>query len=92
MADLSTKYLGITLRNPIIVGSSGLTNSVEKIQDLEKKGAGAVVLKSIFEEEIAFEYADFIKTETQVIMINILIMRGIRIPSNIMIMLFERKT
>ncbi len=64
MVDLSTKYLGITLKNPIIVGSSGLTNSVEKIQDLEKKGAGAVVLKSIFEEEIALEYADFIKTET----------------------------
>lgn len=62
MVDLSTKYLGITLKNPIIVGSSGLTSSVEKIEDLEKKGAGAVVLKSIFEEEIALEYADFMKT------------------------------
>jgi dihydroorotate dehydrogenase (fumarate) len=62
MVDLSTKYLGITLKNPIIVGSSGLTSSAEKIKDLEKNGAGAVVLKSIFEEEISFEYADFIKT------------------------------
>jgi dihydroorotate dehydrogenase (fumarate) len=60
--DLTTQYLGLTLKNPIIVGSSGLTSSVEKIKDIEAKGAGAVVLKSIFEEEVAFEYADFIKT------------------------------
>ena len=53
--DLSVKYLGLNLKNPIIVGSSGLTNSVEKIRDLEQKGAGAVVLKSLFEEQIAME-------------------------------------
>ena len=61
MADLSTEYLGIKLKNPIIVGSSGLTSSVKKIKDIEENGAGAVVLKSIFEEEIAYEYEDFIK-------------------------------
>lgn len=55
MANLSTKYLGLDLRNPIIVGSSGLTDSVEKIKELEKFGAGAVVLKSVFEEEILHE-------------------------------------
>ena len=55
MADLSTKYLGLTLRNPIVVGSSGLTNSVEDIVKLEQNGAGAVVLKSIFEEQIMLE-------------------------------------
>jgi len=55
MADLSTKYLGLTLRNPIIIGSSGLTNSVEDIVKLEQNGAGAVVLKSIFEEQIMLE-------------------------------------
>ena len=60
--DLTTQYLGLTLKNPIIVGSSGLTSSVEKIKDIEAKGAGGVVLKSIFEEEVAYEYADFIKT------------------------------
>ena len=60
--DLKTEYLGLTLRNPIVAGSSGLTNSVEKIKDIEENGAGAVVLKSIFEEEIAYEYADFIET------------------------------
>lgn len=55
MADLSTKYLGLTLRNPIVIGSSGLTNSVNDIVKLEQHGAGAVVLKSIFEEQIMLE-------------------------------------
>lgn len=52
MIDLSTKYMGLELRNPIIVGSSGLTRSVEKIIEFEAKGAGAIVLKSLFEEQI----------------------------------------
>jgi dihydroorotate dehydrogenase (fumarate) len=55
MADLTTKYLGLTLRNPIIVASSGLTDSYNKIAELEKNGAGAVVLKSLFEEQIILE-------------------------------------
>lgn len=52
MANLSTSYMGFTLKNPIIVGSSGLTNSVENIVEIEKSGAAAVVLKSLFEEQI----------------------------------------
>ena len=52
MINLETLYMGLHLKNPIIIASSGLTNSVEKIKDLEKAGAGAVVLKSIFEEQI----------------------------------------
>ena len=52
MAQLNTTFAGLKLKNPIIVGSSGLTNSVEKIQKLEQAGAGAVVLKSVFEEQI----------------------------------------
>jgi len=55
MTNLSTTYLGLTLRNPIIAASSGLTDSVEKIKSLEEKGIGAVVLKSLFEEEIIME-------------------------------------
>jgi dihydroorotate dehydrogenase (fumarate) len=55
MVDLTTKFLGLTLRNPLIVGSSGLTDSVDKIKAAEKAGAGAVVLKSLFEEEIIAE-------------------------------------
>ncbi len=61
MADLTTKYLGLTLKNPIIIGSSGLTDSVEKIKELEKNGAGAVIIKSLFEEEIRMEIEDKIK-------------------------------
>ncbi|HUT64598.1 MAG TPA: dihydroorotate dehydrogenase-like protein [Spirochaetota bacterium] len=55
MADLTTIYLGMELRNPVIAGSSGLTNDVENLKELEKYGAGAVVLKSIFEEQILME-------------------------------------
>jgi len=61
MPDLSTKYLGLTLRNPIVVGSSGLTDSVEKIVELDKNGVGAVVLKSLFEEQIMLEANHSIK-------------------------------
>lgn len=52
MANLSTSYMGFELKNPIIVGSSGLTNSVESIIEIEKNEGAAVVLKSLFEEQI----------------------------------------
>jgi len=55
MKDLSTKYLGLQLKNPVIVGSSGLTDSADKIKDLADNNAGAVVLKSLFEEQILAE-------------------------------------
>lgn len=55
MAHLRCKYLGLALRNPVIVSSSGLTDSIEKIKTLEQAGAGAVVLKSLFEEQIMHE-------------------------------------
>lgn len=55
MADLTTKYLGLTLRNPIVIASSGLTHNVDDILKLEQNGAAAVVLKSIFEEQILLE-------------------------------------
>ena len=64
MPDLSTSYLGLQLKNPIIVGSSGLTDSVEKIKNLEDMGAAAVVLKSLFEEEIILEMEETIHTMT----------------------------
>jgi len=55
MSHLETTYLGLKLKNPVIVGSSGLTSSIEKIKKIEEMGAGAVVLKSIFEEQIKHE-------------------------------------
>ncbi len=53
--DLTTKYLGLTLKNPIIVGSCDLTSNISDIKKLEKQGVAAVVLKSIFEEEILMD-------------------------------------
>ncbi|MBN2790655.1 MAG: dihydroorotate dehydrogenase-like protein [Candidatus Delongbacteria bacterium] len=59
MADLSLEVMGLKLKNPIIVGSSSLTSTVESIKKLEMSGAGAVVLKSLFEEQIMNQvYAD----------------------------------
>ncbi len=58
MADITTKYAGLLLRNPIIVGSCSLTQSTEDIKKLESSGASAVVLKSIFEEEMQMEARD----------------------------------
>ena len=55
MADLSVNYLGLRLKNPIVVASCGLTDSVKKIEYLESKGVAAVVLKLLFEEEIIIE-------------------------------------
>ncbi len=65
MINLEIQYMGLKLKNPIIVASSGLTNSIEKIKDLEKAGAGAVVLKSIFEEQINNEVSDLINRDPQ---------------------------
>ncbi|CAK7079044.1 MAG: NAD-dependent dihydropyrimidine dehydrogenase subunit PreA [Parabacteroides sp.] len=55
MIDMKTQYAGLTLRNPLIVGSSGLTNSPERNKEFEKAGAGAIVLKSLFEEQIEMQ-------------------------------------
>ena len=50
--DLSTQYLGLNLKNPIIVASCGLTKTVEQMKQCEDAGAGAVVMKSLLEEQL----------------------------------------
>ena len=60
MTDLKTTFAGLSLRNPIIISSSGLTNSAGKNKRLAEAGAGAIVLKSLFEEQIMLE-ADQLK-------------------------------
>ncbi len=55
MANLETTYLGLKLKNPIVAASSEMTGTVEDVKKLEAAGAGAVVLKSLFEEEIQME-------------------------------------
>lgn len=52
MIDLSTNYMGIPLKNPLIVGSSTLTDCADKLITLEQNGAAAIVLKSLYEEEL----------------------------------------
>jgi len=55
MNDLSVEYMGLKLKNPVIAASSGLTGTLDGILNLEKKGVGAIVVKSIFEEEILLD-------------------------------------
>ena len=66
MPDLKTTYMGLPLANPLIVGSSTNAGTPEKVKALEAAGAGAVVLRSIFEEQVRADVNDMIKTlETQ---------------------------
>lgn len=55
MNNIKTSFAGLDLKNPIIISSSSLTNSADKNLALEKAGAAAVVLKSIFEEQILLQ-------------------------------------
>lgn len=55
MADLKTTYLGMEIRNPVIAGASRLTSNLEKIKELEEKGAAAIVCASLFEEQIQLQ-------------------------------------
>ena len=60
MADLGVEYLGLKLKNPIVISSSGLTGTIDKIRPLEESGAGAIVLKSLFEEQINYDAGSLI--------------------------------
>jgi dihydroorotate dehydrogenase (fumarate) len=64
MENLQTTYLGLKLRNPLIAGSCGLTNSVSNIKELADKGVGAIVIKSLFEEQIHLETEKVIKNDS----------------------------
>ena len=55
MVNLKTKYMGLELKNPIIVGANNMLKDMEKIKKIEESGAAAIVYKSLFEEEIQLE-------------------------------------
>jgi len=55
MIDLSTKYLGLDLKNPLVASSSPLSTHIETLQELEQSGIAAVVVYSLFEEQIIHE-------------------------------------
>jgi len=52
MSDLSTRYMGLELPSPLVVASSSISNKPENFQAAEASGAGAIVLRSLFEEQI----------------------------------------
>lgn len=55
MVDLSTTYLGLNLKNPLIASASPLSEQVETVKELEGAGIGAIVMYSLFEEQIIHE-------------------------------------
>ncbi|HEX5835438.1 MAG TPA: dihydroorotate dehydrogenase-like protein [Pyrinomonadaceae bacterium] len=62
--DLTSRYLGLSLHNPLLVGSSPLTENLDTVKLFEDYGAGAVVLPSLYEEEITGEQlSDFFSSE-----------------------------
>jgi dihydroorotate dehydrogenase (fumarate) len=62
--DLSTTYLGLSLRNPLVAGASPLSDNLDTVRRLEDGGAAAIVLRSLFEEQISREQvAHFVHTE-----------------------------
>lgn len=56
MADLTTTYMGLALENPIIAGASILTQNMDSIRKIEDSGAGALVIASLFEEQIQLDH------------------------------------
>ncbi len=63
MPDLQTHYMGLILKNPLIASSCGLTSTLANIKTLADSGIGAIVLKSMFEEQIHIETENYIKDE-----------------------------
>jgi dihydroorotate dehydrogenase (fumarate) len=57
MVDLKTKYLGLDLKNPVILGASNLVTKMDNLKRAEEAGAAAIVYKSLFEEQIQLESA-----------------------------------
>ena len=59
MADLTTSYMGIELSNPLVVGACSLSKNIDTIKQIEAAGAGALVIKSLFEEQVQIERQEF---------------------------------
>ncbi|HET8922932.1 MAG TPA: hypothetical protein VFN26_08050, partial [Candidatus Acidoferrum sp.] len=55
MIDLGTQYMGLALKNPLVASASPLTESVDNLRYLEDSGIAAVVLPSLFEEQLTLE-------------------------------------
>lgn len=55
MTDLKTTYMGIALETPILIAASSISNYIDRIKAAESAGAGALVIRSLFEEQILFD-------------------------------------
>lgn len=55
MADLSTTYLGCSVSSPVVVGACSISKQVDRIKEAEEAGAGALVIKSLFQEQLELE-------------------------------------
>lgn len=62
MANLKASYLGLELKNPLVVSSNPLTDSVASVARLEAAGAAAIVMRSIFEEQINADVAEMVES------------------------------
>jgi dihydroorotate dehydrogenase (fumarate) len=62
MADLRTRYLGLDLHSPLVASASPLTGTLDGLRRLEDAGAGAVVLPSLFEEQLTLEAQEIGRT------------------------------
>lgn len=65
MADLRTKYMGLELRSPVIVGANNLVKNTDNLKRIEEAGAGAVVYKSLFEEQVLLENLDLAERKAE---------------------------
>ena len=65
MADLKTRYMGLELKNPIIIGASNIVTDIENLKRIEKAGAAAVVYKSLFEEQVQLENLELYERKTE---------------------------
>ena len=65
MADLKTKYMGLELKNPIIIGASNIVTNIDNLKRIEKAGAAAIVYKSLFEEQVQLENLELYERKTE---------------------------
>jgi len=65
MADLKTHYMGLELKNPVIIGASNIVTDIENLKRIEKAGAAAIVYKSLFEEQIQLENLELFERKTE---------------------------
>jgi dihydroorotate dehydrogenase (fumarate) len=65
MTDLRTHYMGLELKNPIIIGASNIVTDVENLKRIEKAGAAAIVYKSLFEEQVQLENLELYERKTE---------------------------